>query len=155
MCWEESLEMARESGFKWWVALLLYGLGFVSLACGHWQRAGRLFAESLALEREIGYEWCAGWCMVGSAGMAKERGQVARAARLLGAADAFLETCKASGNVADFNLGFQADRTSIVSAVRNQLDEEAFAAAWAEGQAMAAGDGARAVAYALGEDDGF
>jgi hypothetical protein len=38
--------------------------------------------------------------------------------------------------------------------VRAQLGEEAFASAWAEGRALAAGDGERVVAYALEEDEG-
>ena len=43
-------------------------------------------------------------------------------------------------------------RDRVEAALRAELDEAAFAAAWREGEAMAADGGEPAVAYALGEE---
>ena len=66
-----------------------------------------------------------------------------RAARLLGAVEAF---CASSGSPLHSYARLKYDR--VVAAVRAQLDEAAFEAAWAEGRAMSL---EQAVAYALEE----
>jgi hypothetical protein len=81
--------------------------------------------------------------MVGLAGIAA---QPKRAARLLGAAQPALEAPRAR-----WQSVLQIERERIEAAVRAQLDEAAFAAAWEEGRATALQDWDRAVAYALEE----
>ena len=76
--------------------------------------------------------------------MAATRGQPAtaeRAARLFGAAEGLLEATGGGLAAAD-----EAERDRYVALTREQLDESAFGAAWAEGRAMTM---EQAVAYAL------
>jgi hypothetical protein len=103
------------------------------------------FEDSLALYREVGNEDGIAYCLAGLAGVAGAEGQPERAARLLGAAEALLEATGVRLIAAD-----RAEYDRNVAAVRAQLDEAAFAAAWAEGRAMAADDWEQVVAYALG-----
>jgi predicted neutral ceramidase superfamily lipid hydrolase len=75
---------------------------------------------------------------------ARGQGQPKRAAWLFGAAEALRETSGASIPPVD-----RADYDRILAAVRAQLDEQTFAAAWAEGRAMTL---EQAIAYALEVD---
>jgi hypothetical protein len=86
--------------------------------------------ESLALHWELQDKEGIAACLAGLAGVAEAEGQPERAARLLGAPEALLEA-------SDTHLGAigQAEYERIAAAVRAQLDEAAFAAAWAEGRA--------------------
>jgi hypothetical protein len=74
----------------------------------------------------------------------RTQGELRRAVRLLGAAAALRETCGLPVPPID-----RADREQQVAALRRSLGEEAFAAAWAAGQAMSLHE---AVAFALEED---
>ena len=81
-------------------------------------------------------------CLVGWAGLAEARGQPEQATRLLGAA-------KPAQKLKSVNLAiplcwFEYER--VHSAARACLEPATFAAAWAEGQAMAL---EQATAYAL------
>ena len=93
------------------------------------------FEDSLALYREVGNEDGIAYCLAGLAGVAGAEGQPERAARLLGAAEALLEASGTHLIAAD-----RAEYDHNVATVRAQLDEAAFAAAWAEGRALAADD---------------
>jgi predicted ATPase len=150
--WEESLEITQRGGDRLFVAQVLYSLGFASLAEGNSQRASELLTEGLGLIRkaggEVGGEQDTAWCLAGLAGVAGMRGQAQRAARLLGAAGVLMRVRRT-----DSRRSFDADREAIASAVRAELDEKTFAAAWGEGRSLAENDWERVVAYALeGED---
>jgi predicted ATPase/DNA-binding SARP family transcriptional activator len=150
--WEESLEITQRGGDRLFVAQVLYSLGFASLAEGNSQRASELLTEGLGLIRkaggEVGGEQDTAWCLAGLAGVAGMRGQAQRAARLLGAAGVLMRVRRT-----DSRRSFDADREAIASAVRAELDEKTFAAAWEEGRSLAENDWERVVAYALeGED---
>jgi hypothetical protein len=133
----------------------------MALHQGDSRRAETLFAEGLALVRELGRQLAlpgehraAGAhtrllgaqhiaeFLVGLAGVAAVDGAPDRAARLFGAAEAPL---RASGD--RFDLVDQGEYDRNLAAVRAQVDAEAFAAAWAEGQAMTL---EQAIAYGLG-----
>ena len=100
-----------------------------------------LLVESLSLRREIGDIGGSGWCLEKLAEIALTNGQKGsasrqvedfqRAARLFGAAAALR---KPIGSV--IHLADQPDYERQLSLLRAQLDEAAFSAAWAEGQAM-------------------
>jgi predicted ATPase/DNA-binding SARP family transcriptional activator len=139
--WEESLEIVQGAGHKRLIAPLLLSLGYVSLVQGHWQAAGGHFAQSLILLQELRDEQAIAWCLAGLAGVAGRRGQAERAAQLLGAAKELMGT---------YDTDYPGVlRESILSAVSGQLDEETFAAAQAEGRAIAAEDPDRVITYAL------
>ena len=127
--WEEALTTNREAlGAPW----MLYSLGYISLRRAHWQKARALFTESLTLYLHPGTEKQEiAACLVGLAGVAAQRGCPKRAARLLAAVDVLLDVIGK-----DLYPVNQGDHDRILQAVRSELDEKAFAAAWDEGQAM-------------------
>ncbi|MFQ5794233.1 MAG: tetratricopeptide repeat protein [Candidatus Bipolaricaulia bacterium] len=140
---EEGLALAREQEDKEVIAHLLEGLGQVEAGQGDLGQAAELYEESLTLQRELRDKGGIALCLEGLAGVACANGRPERAARLFGAAEALHEA-----------IGFplpSIDRTLMdydrnVSAVRAELGEEAFAIAWAEGQAMPL---EQAIAHAL------
>jgi tetratricopeptide (TPR) repeat protein len=140
---EESLEIRRQfgrsdGGYIWCQSLL----GLAVLAERDEGRAMALFKESLERGREVGSSWASPAGLEGLARVAAMQGQSHRAARLFGAA-----ACRN----APFGLLMTYDPTSyeqLASTVRAALGEEAFAAAWEEGQAMTL---EQAIEYALAE----
>ncbi len=129
-----------------------YGAGFAlqllgKVACdrGDFPQARDLLAQSLAFREKMG-EWSVPYNLEGLAVVAGAQGQAGRAARLFGAAEAIREVIHwplTSDNLPEYHRH--------VAAVREQLDAEVFAAAWAEGRAMTI---EQAVAFAL-EDKEF
>ena len=104
------------------------------------------FQESLQLFHELGARDGVAACLAAVARMAGEAGAARQAARLLGASEAL---CKAIGGV--FVPVYVAEYDRTVAAVRGQLDETAFAAAWAEGRALPL---LQAIAEALAQQPG-
>jgi len=145
--YDESLSLRRELGTRIGVAMMLHNLGYVALRQGDRRQAAAFFEESLIRYRELKDKNGIAFCLAGLAGLAGAEGQPERAARLLGAAEALLEATGARLIAAD-----RAEYDHNVTAVRAQLDEAAFAAARAEGRAMATDDWEQAVAYALGRE---
>jgi predicted ATPase len=129
---EQSLTLCRQStGAIWGIVRRMTRLGEVVLAQGDAARASALFAESLTLCRDSRDKVDIPMALVGLAGVARSQGQPERAARLLGAAEALSDTSGAYRGLAG---GFIVEHTT--TAVRAQLDEAAFAAAWAAGRAI-------------------
>jgi non-specific serine/threonine protein kinase len=100
---------------------------------GDYARALVLYQESLALARLIENKEHIACCMVGLGGVAGALRQAERAARLLSAAETLLDTIGLS--LAAWPE-VRADFDRYVAVPRVHLSEEAFAAAWAEGQAL-------------------
>ena len=61
---EESLELWRELGDKWWTALALEHLGYMFPFIGDMQTGVALFEESVSLARETGDPWLLARCLV-------------------------------------------------------------------------------------------
>jgi non-specific serine/threonine protein kinase len=139
---EESLALFQQLGIKDGIAWSLYTLGYVALFQGHDGRAASCFVDSLVLRREMGDKVRIAHCLAGLAGVAGAQGQAAPAARLFGAAAALLDAIGAPLNP----IGRAVYDRNLV-AVRASMDEAAFEAAWAEGQAMSQ---EQAIAEALG-----
>jgi tetratricopeptide (TPR) repeat protein len=139
---EESLALKTElGGNQWSKAVTLSALARVAQVQGEGARAAALFTQSLALTRELRLPREAAWCLEGLASLAAAQGQLERATRLLGAAEKLRE---ANGIAIP-----AADRTSQaqdVARLRAASGEQAFASAWAEGQALSL---EQAIAYAL------
>lgn len=140
-CYEESLVLYREVGAKLGLAATLHNLGHVALYRGNPREAAALFGEGLVLGQELGRRKLLAECLAGLAGVAARDGQAQRAARLFGAAETLLT---APGGGMDPVDRREHDRNLEIA--RGGLDERAFAAAWAEGQAMS---GDQAIAYGL------
>lgn len=128
---EESLALHRELGDTGGIAEALINLGRVAGARADYKRARDLYAESLALCRGTGELTRIAACLEGLAGAARELGHAVPAARLLGAADALRERIGAPLPRAD-----QAERDRTATAVRVDVGDQSFAAAWAEGHAL-------------------
>ncbi len=140
--YQESLALYREGGSKWGIALSLHNLGKIAFAQGDYRRAAALFEESLPLYRVAGNTPGVADCLAGLAGIAAAQGLPERAVRLFSAAQALRDSTNAVAEPAD---RIEAERD--LAAVRAQLSEEAFAAAWAKGRAMPL---EQAIAYAHG-----
>jgi tetratricopeptide (TPR) repeat protein len=163
---EESLALGRQHGDRQGIALSLNNLGMVARKEGDHEAASSFYRESLALRREVGdrlgmlnsleafAELACEAAIYPVAG--EETGLGAelpvlktdaaasasrRAARLLGAAEALREAIGAPPPRRE-----DEEYRRAVSWAREVLEAGAFAAAWAEGQAMTFED---AVAYAL------
>ncbi len=128
---EESLALFRELGDKLNRAAALCNLGFVASHRGDYDRATALHRESLSLYQELGDELGVADCLTGRARVAAAQGQAELAARLLAAAEALRSARGVPMSPSD-----RVDHERAVTAVRALLSEEAFAAAWAHGQAM-------------------
>jgi tetratricopeptide (TPR) repeat protein len=132
---EASLPLFRESAAQHLgnlgEAFAFQGLGETALAQGDAALAARHLHHALALFRDLGYRSGQAWCLAGLAGVATLDEEPERAAQLWGAAEAQRQAigCRPAPAA-------RATRERLMSAAREQLGEEAFAAAWAEGQAM-------------------
>jgi tetratricopeptide (TPR) repeat protein len=139
--YEECLALSRETGSRLREAIALANLGSVAQYRGLPGQAGALFAESLAILRELGDEKYSAMTLADMAGSIAAQGHPQAAARLLGASEALLEALRIVTHA-----GNRPDYDRHVAAVREQLDEATFDAAWAEGGAMSLKE---AVSYAL------
>jgi non-specific serine/threonine protein kinase len=144
--YEECLAVSQEIGQLRRTMLARYNLTFIAQHEGDYQRAKDIAAGVLrsAWETNLRLVIVDGLALLaGSIGMA---GQPERAARLWGAWEAALERIGAFPQPAD-----KPEFDRISAAVRAQLDEATFEAAWAEGRKMTL---EQAVAYALEESAG-
>jgi non-specific serine/threonine protein kinase len=141
--YEEALALFQELGSDIEIADIYRSLGHVARLQGDYARAWALFRESLARWRALGIsQW--GWiaeCLDGIATLCAAQQQFVEAVRLAGAADALRNLIGMPAS-ARSRSAFASDLT----AVRTQLDEAAFAAAWAEGHALSS---EQAIEYAL------
>jgi hypothetical protein len=90
------------------------------------------YAESLALFRELGDKSGIVYPLEGFAGLAAAEGDPQRAVRLYGAAEALRQAISLP-----MAPPGRAMNAPYIEAARSVLGEEAFAAAWAEGRALA------------------
>jgi predicted ATPase/class 3 adenylate cyclase/Tfp pilus assembly protein PilF len=128
---DESLRLARELGSGPLIAGSLCFMGMVAHAGGDHARAAALLQQSVTLfGKQADKIWLAVG-LVGLASVAAAQGKPQRGARLLGAADALRDTVGTPLSPMD-----RTDREHALAAVCALLEEEAFSAAWAEGQAL-------------------
>jgi predicted ATPase/Tfp pilus assembly protein PilF len=159
---DESLAIFREIGSKWGIADALDNLGTLTQRQGNYTQAAELYRESLVLRREMGDKLGIAVCLEKMARTAGSQGQSEQGARLFGAAEALREAIGVPlphgltfktvyGPTLPRPLPSRIDYENDVAAVRAQLSEEAFAAAWAEGRKMAMEE---AIEYALAANAG-
>jgi DNA-binding NarL/FixJ family response regulator len=127
----ESLALLRALGSKRIIAGVLHNLGKVAQYDDDHERAAALYLESLAQNNEIGYKPGIADCFVGLAAVAAATGSAERAAQLLGAAEPHLDTMRGYMPLTD-----PANYDHTLAVVRAQLDEAAFTAVFAQGQAL-------------------
>lgn len=143
--YEESLLIRHELSDQRGIAVSLINLGFVAHHQGDYQQAATFFEKSLSLFQKMGSWRGVVDCFLGLAGAAVSARQPERAVRLLGATEALREAIHV-GSVLAYPDRVEYDL--YVAAGRAQLDEAAFAAAWAEGRELTL---EQAIDYALSE----
>jgi predicted ATPase/class 3 adenylate cyclase len=140
-CCLESLMACRETEDRFLEAWLLHGLGFAAYKQGAFAESYSQLAESIRLFQKLAYAEGVARTLERFGGLALAQGQLERAARLCGAAEQERERLGAHLVLMD-----RKDYDQDVEAIRTALDAKTFAAAWAEGRAMAL---EQTVAYAL------
>jgi tetratricopeptide (TPR) repeat protein len=139
---EEAARLYRDRGSRGGLVYALDNLAWAALVRGDHERARALHEETLALCQDLGDKLIGSESLEGLACAAAARGEAERSARLFGTAR---------------SLGYQqapaerALREPYLAVARSWLDEAAWKAAWAEGQAMTFEE---AVSYALEGDVG-
>jgi predicted ATPase len=128
---EEEVGWFREKATPIGLAHVLHILGVVVNAQGEAMQATALFREALTLQQQFGRVELIMQNLEGFAALLAGQGQPIQAARLLAAT----EVLCTGAHLRLFDAE-QAAYDHICTAVRAQLDEAAFAAAWAAGQAM-------------------
>jgi predicted ATPase/DNA-binding SARP family transcriptional activator len=142
---EEALAMTRELGDLRNTSMALFNLGMITLAQDDLPAGTTLLEEGIRISRDLGdrvgglyYVWAFGK-------LSAMRGRAVRAAKLWGAAESLRERMGMSLSYLDITAsGYEQD----LAAVRTELDEATFDAAWAEGRAMSP---EQATEYALEE----
>jgi tetratricopeptide (TPR) repeat protein len=127
---EESTAMWRGLDDGAVLSVELSNLGFVLIPCGELDRSRALLIESLSMLFELKSNFVE-WPLMSLGILAHAQGQPLRAVHLLGAADAVR---RPTGRGIAACGRREYDRA--LSSLRAQLGEEAFAAAWREGQAL-------------------
>jgi predicted ATPase/transcriptional regulator with XRE-family HTH domain/Tfp pilus assembly protein PilF len=146
--YEESLAIGRALGETWAIAGVLGNLGYAAHRQGDVGRARQLYAESLRISRAVGARQEMAIALAGLGAVAGAARQPVKGARLLGAVETLLAALGLALTPED-----RAAYEQGVAAARAQLDNAAFAQAWAEGGALGLD---QAIEYALQEmgDDG-
>jgi len=127
----ESLVLFEEQEGRWGIALLLTNLGNLARRQGLYERATMQYQRSLTLYREMDNRVDVGECLEGLASVADAQGQPRRAAQLFGASAALRAATGTSVPPVD-----RAAIDAAIGRARAALGDEAFAQAWAAGEAM-------------------
>lgn len=130
--YEACLSILWGSGTKWQIATALHNLACIACDQDDYGRAEPLFTQSLGFYRDLGLKGGIAACLVGLAGVLGARGQPERAARLFGAAESLHKEIRVLVEPGD-RPGYERG----VAAARSQMEEAAFEAAWAQGEALA------------------
>lgn len=128
---EERLALSQLLGFRRGIADSLTFQGTLALQEGNEARAAELFEESLTLLSEINENGAVAACLQSIGVAVAIQGRLREAAWLWGAAEAMCVTLGESLLPVEHALGARA-----AVAVRTELGEQAFTAAWAEGGTM-------------------
>ncbi len=128
---EEGVTLLREIGDKAGIAESLIDLAWILAAQGDGAEATRLYFESFSILQEIQDNEFVPSCLEGLAAVKADLGEATWAVRLLGQA---AEWRKRIGT--PLPPVYRAKYEQAVAAARNYLSEDAFEAAWGEGQAM-------------------
>jgi tetratricopeptide (TPR) repeat protein len=128
--YEQSLAVFRELAVGWGAASALHNLGYMAHEMGDQRRAAELFQESLVAFQDVGDRRGIAECLIGLAGVLLHE-DPERAAQLFAAADSLLTEVGASVSATN-----RRDYEQHLAAVRQELGEAAFGAAWAAGHRL-------------------
>jgi predicted ATPase/class 3 adenylate cyclase len=139
--YEESLQIGHGLEGQFTIIYALNGLGKVAYAHGEYDKARSIFKEALSLAQKNRVHWGTPLILAALAALAAVRQEKVRAARLFGATASFYNQNRFLMSPIE-----RENHERQVSAARTAPNEEAFAAAWADGQNMTL---EQAIAYAL------
>jgi tetratricopeptide (TPR) repeat protein len=139
--YSDSLTIARANNLRTRISIVIGYLGHILLRRGDPRQGASHMRESLEIHRAIASQVGIAWNLWGFGLVAVLVNMPFRAATLYAAAETPLRNSGRELAAADIE-----DYARDVALVRNQLGDETFAAAWAEGQAMLP---EQAIAYAL------
>jgi len=128
---DEGVTLARAAGDRSALGYVLDSRGVLAEAQGELERATELYREALAVAQQAGNPLVEAFALSSLAGIAARQGQPARAARMWGAASALRDAIGTR-----LPLEEEERFAGPVSATREILGEDAFAAAWDEGRAQ-------------------
>lgn len=129
--YEVGLAELERLGDRRCVASSLANLGAIAHRRSDHPRARKLYGESLSVRNELGDKVGIAECLEGLALIQGAEGRVAEAGRLFGAAEALREETGAVLAAAE-----RAVRERDLSALRDELGEDRFSAAWTQGRAL-------------------
>jgi len=144
VCYQHSLDLFRELGNRWGEALLHHNIGEVRLRQGDLRRAREHFEQSLHINRDLGDKASMAVTIASLGNVVRCESQPHTAAKLLAAAESAqsalgIPLCERARSLRELDI----------RAIKAELPEEDFAAAWAAGAAFPL---ERAVALALHRD---
>ncbi len=128
----EAEDLSRATGAWFTLTAALSGQALAARLRGDGARTAALLRESVGLAGTLGDAWHVVYGITGLAGEAVGQGRVERAARLFGAAEALCETM----GVDVPSPAWRALNERDLARVREKLDSDTLAAAWAEGRAV-------------------
>ena len=128
---EEGLTIRRELGDKWGMANSFVNLGNAAMEQGDYLTAHACLREGLTLCRELGDKYSTSYVLEGCAALAHRQQQPTQAVSLWSAAAALRETIGCPLSPVEHEK-----QEREMTAARDALGEDAFALAWAQGQAM-------------------
>jgi tetratricopeptide (TPR) repeat protein len=140
----EELIMCREAGYKFGTSSALQGLGRVAQSQEDFIAARSFYSEAIVLSQEISNSLTVAQNLSAFATLAAAQNKPELAARLVGAAEAQIPSIRFEMSAKE-----RSEYDQAAAAARTALGEDAFAAAWEEGQKMTLDE---AVSYALNED---
>jgi predicted ATPase/transcriptional regulator with XRE-family HTH domain len=129
--YKESLSLYREMGDLDEIPSLLHNLAYTAQHRNDPHRARALFREALSIQQKMNNRAGVAECLMGIAGVLATLRHEKNGARLLGAAEALRVSVGASlwpANCLEYDC--------ILTLLKESLDEQTFAAAWADGQSL-------------------
>jgi non-specific serine/threonine protein kinase len=126
-----SLAIRQELGYREGIGILNHLLGLVAFREGNAAEARQLWEQNLGIMRELGMRWQVSFVLAMFSGLAATQGQPARAVRLAGATAMLGESYQGR----PIPLATALLEEGLAQA-RQELGDEAYAAAWEEGRAM-------------------
>jgi non-specific serine/threonine protein kinase len=149
-CYEEALAIRRQLGYLEGIGICLNLLAMVAYRLGEVPAARALAHESLVDLRDCGARWTVHNPLVTLTVVAAAEGQAEQAVRLAAATQAFSELV----DVSPIPLAETMLRDAL-AAVRTQLGEARYAAAWRDGHMLSLDDAiAESLALSSGPDPG-
>lgn len=146
--YEQVVEVARDNGDKWLLALAVPYLGVLAMVQDDYSRARALFRENLQIQREVGLKRETAITMANLAALDALEGKAVRAARMWGVAE---KLRRQLGIILPRGDSERCERS--IALAQQELGDERFAQAMAEGEGLSVEEAAAEVFDSVREPD--